>query len=135
MADEMVLPESIPTADALSTAQVASVDLSDEYWSPKAVGESKRMIFMGIEVRKAPDHQDKSKAVELPCAVFIEPLPSGPATVINGSVRLKAVFENNEIDAGTPVQVTYKGKKTNRTNANQSDSWGVQLLKVKGADQ
>ena len=135
MADEIVLPGSIPTANALQQADVASVDLSEEYWSPKDAGESKRMIFVGIEPRMAPDHSDKTKSVELPCAVFIEPLASGPATVINGSVRLKAIFENNDIATGTPVQVTYKGKKTNRTNANQSDNWGVQLLKMKGTGQ
>jgi len=50
-------------------------------------------------------------------------------TVVNGSKRLVAVFENNEIAPNTPVQITYKGKKKNRTNGNMSDDWSVVTLK------
>lgn len=110
-----------------------SVDLSFEYWTPEEEGERKRVIFWEIATRTVPDHQDANKIVDLPCAVFIQPDNEGGfSTVANGSRRLVALFENSEIEQGTPVQVTYKGKAKNRTNSNMSDRWSVVTLGKKG---
>lgn len=112
----------------------STIDLSGEYWTPDKEGESRRLVFVGIEERTAPDHNDPEKDVSLPSVVFIEPSSEGNhKTIFNASKRLLAVFENNEIDRGQPVQITYNGKKKNRTNANMSDDWSVQLLRKKGA--
>jgi len=106
---------------------VASVDLSQEYWTPNEVGEKKRMIFAGVSERVVLD-QKTSEEILLPCAVFVVPSEDGAKTIVNGSKRLVAVFENGAIANGTPVQVTYTGKKKNRTNGNQSDTWSVVTL-------
>lgn len=110
----------------------ASADLSSEYWTPEN-GEVRRMVFWAIEKRQAPDHDDPSKSVELESVVFIEPNETSYSTVVNGSKRLVAAFANNDVQQGTPVQVTYMGKKKNRTNQNMSDHWSVIELKPRGA--
>ena len=120
--------------DLESDFEPSTIDLSGEYWTPTNEGEVRRLVFVGIEERSAPDHNDPEKDVLLPSAVFIEPNSEGShKTVFNASKRLLAVFENNEIERGQPVQITYNGKKKNRTNANMSDDWSVQLLRKKGA--
>ena len=122
--------ESIPS---LEQYVPASTDLSSEYWTPED-GDIKRLIFWGVEPRDAPDHNDPEKSVQLDCCVFLEPSGNGQfATLINGSKRLVAAFQNNDIEQGTPVQVTYKGKRQNRTNPNKSDFWSVVTLKAPAA--
>lgn len=120
---DMILP---PTLD-LEAMEVASPDLSQQYWTPEKEWERKRMYFVAIQERIVLD-QKTGEDILLPCVVFID---SAGSTIVNGSKRLVAVFENNEIDKGTPVQVTYKGKKKNRTNGNMSDDWSVVTLAVK----
>lgn len=126
MSNQLTTLSEVPD---LSAYEVESVDLNSEYWTPEKEGETRRMLFAGVQMRSAPDHNDASKSVELPCAVFIEPMPDGQhKTVINGSKRLVAAFENNSIVSGTPVQIVYRGKKKNRTNAFRSDDWSIQTI-------
>ncbi len=107
-----------------------SVDLVSEYWQPEQQGESKRMVFWTIESRKCLDQQGNQ--IELDCVVFIVPGGDGKhQTFVNGSKRLVGVFEGGEVKQGTPVEVTYRGKKKNRTNSNMSDHWSVVTLKAK----
>ncbi len=128
---DIILP---PIELDLESLEVASVDLSQEYWTPSEVGEKKRMIFAGVSERVVLD-QKTNEEILLPCAVFVVPGADGHKTIVNGSKRLVAVFENGSIANGTPVQVTYTGKKKNRTNGNQSDTWSVvTLAKPKGAE-
>lgn len=125
---EMILP---PVDLDLSTLEVASVDLSQEYWTPEKEGDRKRMIFAGVSERIVLD-QKTGEEILLPCAVFVVPSENGEhKTIVNGSKRLVAVFENGSVQNGTPVQVTYTGKKKNRTNGNQSDTWSVVMLAAK----
>jgi hypothetical protein len=120
----LIVPQNLD----LSKLEVASVDLSQQYWTPEKVGEKRRMFFSSVQERIVQD-QKTGEDVLLPCAVFIEPVDGEIRTVVNGSKRLVAVFENNEIAVNTPVQITYKGKKKNRTNGNMSDDWSVVTLK------
>jgi hypothetical protein len=119
----------LPTLVDLSTLKVASCDLSQEYWTPTEAGEKRRMVFAGIQTREVPD-QKTNQPVSLPCAVFL--LPGGTdddhKTVVNGSKRLVAVFENGNVKEGTAVQITYRGKKKNKSNQNMSDDWSVVTL-------
>lgn len=127
---EMILP---PKITDLAKLEVASCDLSQEYWTPSEPGEKRRMIFAGVNERTVLD-QKTSEEILLPCAVFVLPGEDGQhKTVVNGSKRLVAVFENGGIESGTPVQITYKGKKKNRTNGNMSDDWSVVTLAAKVA--
>jgi hypothetical protein len=120
----LIVPENLD----LSKLEVASVDLSQQYWTPEKVGEKRRMFFSCVQERIVLD-QKTGEDILLPCAVFVEPIDGEVRTVVNGSKRLVAVFENNEIAPNTPVQITYKGKKKNRTNGNMSDDWSVVTLK------
>lgn len=122
----LIVPNSVPTD--LASYEVSSCDLSFEYWTPENVGESRRMVYVEIAMRSVPDHNNDDVSVDLPVAVFLYPSADGVKTVVNGSKRLIAVFENSAIESGTPVQVSYKGKKRNRTNANLSDDWSVVTL-------
>lgn len=115
-------------AGSLDEYEVASVDLSHEYWTPVEVGEQRRMRFVTIQNRMCPSHDDPDKEVELECAIFLD----GERAVCNASSRLVATFKNTTLESGTPVQITYQGKKKNRTNGNQSDHWSVQTLKPRG---
>ena len=113
--------------------EVESVDLVPEYWQPSNEGESKRMVFWAIESRKCRDQQGED--IELDCVVFIVPSAEGKhQTFVNGSVRLVGVFASGDVPQGTPVEVTYKGKKKNRTNQNMSDHWSVVTLKAKAKE-
>jgi hypothetical protein len=126
---DLILLKDIPNLD--TDYEVASVDLSQQYWYPETEGELKRGFFFGLSQRKCLDQQT-SEEIELECALFVVPDETGqPVTVANGSKRLVAVFENNAVEKGTPVQVTYRGKKKNKTNGNLSDHWSVQVLQKK----
>jgi hypothetical protein len=117
----------IPVSMDLATFEVASCDLSQEYWTPNDVGEKRRMVFVEVTERTVLD-QKTAEEILLPCVVFIQPINGESKTVVNGSKRLVAVFENNAMEPGTPVEITYKGKKKNRTNGNMSDDWSVVKL-------
>jgi hypothetical protein len=125
--NKMILPIGIPNLDEF---EAASCDLSHEYWTPENKGETRKMFYMGVQQRTVPSQSGGE--IDLDCVLFMLPGKDGThKTVVNGSKRLVAVFQNNEMESGTPVQVTYNGKKKNRTNGNISDDWSVVLLKVK----
>ena len=112
-----------------------SVDLSSNYWTPETAGEKRRLIFWETALRSCQDHNNPEKQVELECAVFIQrDNEGGYRSVMNGSARLVALFENNQIAQGTPVEITYRGKQKNRTNSNMSDRWSVVTLGKKVAE-
>ena len=115
----------------LAAYEVASPDLSYEYWTPEKEGENRRLFYIGVQPMEVPDHSDAEKLVNLDCAVFLQPSEDGDhKTVVNASVRLRSIVER--LDSKTPVQITYRGKKKNRTNGNMSDDWSVVLLAKKG---
>lgn len=121
--------EIISEVPDLEKHEVASMDLVAEYWSPEAEGETRRMIFYGVEKRMVQDYNTKQPK-EIDCAVFVEQHRGLTRLVINGSARLIGVFENGGVDRGTPVEVTFVGKKKNKTNQNLSNDWSVVLLKA-----
>lgn len=124
---DLILLNKLPAN--LSDYEVASADLSFDYWTPEKEGEIRRMFFMGLQPMDVPDHSDPEKMVSLECAVFVEVEDSEHRTIVNGSVRLRSIVES--LDPATPVQVTYRGKKKNRSNGNMSDQWSVVTLKPK----
>ena len=128
--NDLIMLKDLPNLE--KDFEPASVDLSAEYWTPEKDGEQRRMFYWGVEIRNAPDHNNPEQDVELPCVVFVAQAEDGShKTVVNGSKRLVATFDNNEIKRGTPVQVTYRGKKKNRSNSHMSDSWSVVTLAAK----
>lgn len=113
----------------LSKAEVSPFDLMGDYWTPETVGESKRVFFDKIAPRDVLDAKT-GEIFELQCAYFIEVVNSEAKTVTNGSRRLVGALESHKVQKGTPLLLTYKGKKKNTTNAHNSDSWSIKPLRV-----
>lgn len=111
----------------LNQAQEFPVDLMSDYWTPENPGETKRVYFDKIANRDVLD-QESGEVIQLECAYFLEQTEDGVKTISNGSKRLVGALENYDIQRGTPLQITYRGKKRNRTNQFQSDNWSIKIL-------
>lgn len=112
----------------LDEAEELPLDLMSEYWSPSLPGEQKRVFFDGIRTRPVQDQQNPEVVIDLTCAYFFEKVNGEVKTISNGSKRLVAAIENNGILRGTPLAITYQGKKKNATNGFSSDNWSVKPL-------
>lgn len=115
----------------LDDAEVIPLDLSSEYWTPKLPGETKKVYFDTIKVSQVQDVNNKEVLIDLPCAFFFEKINGEVKTIRNGSKRLVAILENNNIERGTPLQIEYLGKKKNSTNSYMSDEWSCKPLMLK----
>lgn len=113
----------------LNKAHEFPVDLMSEYWTPEKTGEVKRLFFDKVQPRYVKD-QSTDEVIELECAFFLEQTEDGVKTICNGSKRLVGAIQAYDIQRGTPLLVTYKGKKRNRTNQFHSDDWSVKLLMI-----
>ncbi len=115
----------------LRDAEPYPFDLMADYWTPENDGESKRVYFDKIALRQVAD-QNTGDIIELECAFFLEQQENGELkTVSNGSKRLVGALQAYDIQKGTPLLITYLGKKKNRTNSFKSDIWSVKPLKLK----
>ena len=119
----------------LNKADQMPIDLCGNYWTPEAIGETKRVFFVKIEPQKVMS-SDSSDVIDLECAVFLEQAPDGSVrTITNGSKRLVGVLETYTMQGilghGTPLQITYMGKKKNKSNSHMSDSWSIKPLIIK----
>lgn len=127
--------ENLPN---LHAAKELNVDLSSEYWTPEKEGESKLIFFQDIKTSTYTDEKS-GEITELPCVIMIEQLADQSLkTVRNGSKRLVAAIETevkaNRIEIGTPLKITYLGKRKNSSNSFQSDIWSIKPLIVLNAD-
>lgn len=114
----------------LDDSEVLPMDLMADYWTPERAGEAKRVFFDRIGFRSVNDQQT-GEVIELECAFFFEK-KKGEAvkTISNGSKRLVGAIQANNIQRGTPLEITYLGKKKNATNSYQSDNWSVKPLNI-----
>ncbi len=114
----------------LSKADVFPFDLMADYWTPEGTGESKRVIFDRIAERAVADQQT-GETIDLECAFFLEQQGGGELkTVSNGSKRLVGALQAYNIQKGTPLLITYLGKRKNRTNQFSSDVWSIKPLRI-----
>ena len=113
----------------LSQAESYPFDLMANYWTPEAPGEMKKVFFDKIENRPVQDQQTGA-IIDLECAHFIETVNGEVKTISNGSKRLVGALEANNIQRGTPLMITYLGKKKNKSNGFHSDNWSIKLLRV-----
>ena len=103
-------------------------DLMPNYWTPETPGETKLVFLLKIGMRDVID-QNTGEVLELECAHFIEQLADmSTVQISNASKRLVGALQSNNILPGTPLKITYKGKKKNKTNQFSSDNWSIKPL-------
>lgn len=115
----------------LDDAFVSPLELAGNYWTPENPGDSKRLYFDCIKEIEVQSIQEPDTLIPLPCAFFYEVKKGVVTNHCNGSKRLVAILENNHIERGMPILVTYMGKKPNTTNSFKSDHWSVKPLMLK----
>lgn len=127
--DSPIQTVSLDDIDALDAAQAAPIDLMSDYWSPEMPGEFKKVLFDKLETTSVLD-QGTGQVLELECAYFFEKDKNTGAVkrIRNGSKRLVGALVN--IPQGTPLEIRYMGKKSNKTNQFKSDNWAVKPLVV-----
>lgn len=126
------LTGSLPS---LKDAQELPIDLCGNYWTPEMPGECKRVFFVEIKPQKVLSAQGSGELIDLDCAVFVEQNEEGAlTTVTNGSRRLVGILEQYVNDGfiknGTPLKITFMGKRKNKTNSYSSDNWSVKPLRI-----
>lgn len=133
---------AIQTADlsnsdlpSLEDAQELPIDLCGNYWTPEHPGEFRKMFFVDIKPQKVLSATNPDELIDLDCATFLERSEDGTVqTVTNGSRRLVGILEqyieNGSLKSGTPLKITYMGKRKNKTNNFQSDNWSVKPLRI-----
>lgn len=117
----------------LNTATELPIDLGGSYWTPESAGESKRVFFIEIKSQKVQSFNDPNDIIDLDCVVMAEQDSEGVLkTIFNGSRRLVGALEqyveSGMIKNGTPLKITYHGKRKNKTNSNSSDNWSIRPL-------
>lgn len=112
----------------LDKAKELSIDFMDDYWSPSTPGESKKVFFQKIDIRKVLEQQS-GELIDLECAFFMEKDPKTNAyrTISNGSCRLVGALQANGVTSGMPLLITYIGKRKS-AKGNQCDNWSVKPL-------
>lgn len=113
----------------LSKAEAAPLELNGEYWSPEKEGESKRMFFNEIRQELTTD-MVSGNDVELSVAYFVEVIGGTKKVIRQASRRMTGVLESLKIETGTPLEITYLGKKKNKTNQFLSDNWSIKPLYI-----
>lgn len=114
----------------LDDAQVLPMDLMSTYWTPEAANESKNVVFSHIDDSTLVD-PESGEVKTLRTAFFFEQKDGEVRSVRNASKRLVGAIESNMIARGTPLRITYLGKKKNVNNAFRSDDWAVKPLLIK----
>jgi hypothetical protein len=125
-------PDRLPV---LKDSDAMAIELSSTYWSPDKDGDQFRGFYQGIEPATYEDRKT-GEVIDLPCALFLTQLDGGDvATIRNGSKRLVAALEDavdrGRIGIGSPILVTFRGKKRNKRNEYSSDTWSIKPLVVK----
>ena len=120
----------------LKDANEIHIDLCGNYWTPEKEGEMKRLYFVEIKPQKVLSSAGTGEIIDLDCAVFLEQKTDGTVqTVTNGSRRLVGVLESYVVQGyighGTPLQITYMGKRKNKSNNFSSDSWSIKPLMIR----
>lgn len=118
----------------LDNAQELPFDLAGDYWTPEVDGESKNVYFVEIKSQKVLSANGTGELIDLDCAVFLERKDGIIRTIVNGSRRLVGTLEQlidtNRLKQGTPIKITFIGKKKNKTNTFSSDNWSIKPLVI-----
>jgi len=112
----------------LSKAEVAPAELLGDYWTPEKEGESKRVLYLGLDEQSVIEPATGENR-SLRIVKFLEQQGDDIRTIRNGSARLVGLFEQfaNNIQTGSAFLITYLGKK--KTNTGKfADNWSVKPL-------
>lgn len=115
----------------LDDMDVVPLDLVGNYWTPEMPGESKRAYFDSIQVSQFKQPEEEDVVIELLTAFFYAKDNGRIVKFCNASKRLVAALQQAHIERGTPILITFMGKKKNSTNQFKSDVWSVKPLQVK----
>ncbi|GHT09041.1 hypothetical protein FACS189426_06240 [Bacteroidia bacterium] len=115
----------------LSKAKAAAIELTGEYWTPEKEGEVKRLFFNEIRQELTIDFASGAD-VELSVAYFVEVKDGDKRVIRQASKRLVGALEMLKTPSGMPLEITYTGKKKNKTNSFMSDSWSIKPLFLDG---
>lgn len=109
--------------------EVVPIDLIEDYWTPEKPGESKRLFFKEVvEVQRKDEVTGDPYMAEI--AYFIEQQQDGShKQITNQSIKLVTTVK--AIASGTPLQITYLGKKRTQSG-NQMDAWHISPLVIRG---
>lgn len=125
--DHLMIPfypmdEPLPDLDDM---EVLPIDLTLNYWTPLAPGEVKKLWFKDVVTEEKKD-EETAELYEAEVAYFLEQMEDGShRQIINQSVRLVTTVKS--INPGTPLRITYMGKKRT-TTGHQMDDWQVSPL-------
>lgn len=108
----------------LSELVATRADMVLEYWSPEA-GDKARCIFLGIGGHKVQDYNDPTKMKDITCVALAFEVGESYRKMVNGSKRLVAAFEENDVQSNAAFEITYFGREKNASNNNQSGRWSV----------
>lgn len=105
--------------------QVQEIELAGKYWTPEVKGESKIVVYLGIQIRQIFDEETGELTEELNTVNFAA-LENGAITQIsNSSKRLVGIFTNEMFKPRMKFQVTYVGKQKSTKTGHQYDDWSV----------
>jgi hypothetical protein len=117
----------------LSKAKAAPLELTGEYWTPEKEGEVRRMFFKDIRQELTIDIASGAD-IELSVAYFVEVQDGNKKVIRQASKRLTGALERLNIVTGMPLEITYLGKKKNKTNSFISDNWSIKPLYIEGQE-
>ena len=129
----VLVAEQTGTAIAKADSNVQrfkTVDLENAGDFPNLEDASKNVVFSHIDDSELID-QDNGEIKILPTAHFFEQKNGEISSVRNASKRLVGAIESSKIVRGTPLRISYLGKKKNVNNAFKSDDWSVKPLLIK----
>jgi hypothetical protein len=107
----------------LSELVASRADMVLEYWSP-VEGDCERCVFLGIEEHNVQDF-NTGKLKTIKCVALAFEVGETFRKMVNGSKRLVAAFEENNVVANSAFEIKYFGCEKNATNNNKSGRWSV----------
>jgi hypothetical protein len=112
----------------LDAAQAMPFDLTEGYWSPSKMGETKKILLQGVRTVNYL-REETGEVIELETAYMVEVVEGVAKTVTNASWKLVKALK--AFKPGSAFLLTYLGKQKNRSNQNSSDTFSIKPLMIK----
>jgi hypothetical protein len=111
----------------LEASEAAPFELTDGYWTPEKLGESKKVLLK--EIKSMKFLAQTGEEVELETACLVEIKDGVAKNITNAGWRLVKSLKN--FNPGSAFLITYLGKRKNSQNQNMSDDWSIKPLMIK----